>query len=726
MNVGELPTPSPGSGEILLRVLRIGLRMEKGAVAAHGICGEVIRVGGGVVDVLPGERYAVQSVVGCGECDYCFRSRENLCPKAYHTQGFGQSGSFAELVVVPQPAMAQGCLIPLPEGVDADFGLFVEPLAFCICGLNHIPIANNYHLVVIGAGITGILSGLTGRYRNARKVTVIDSDRKRMEILRSRNLPFEVLEGGDDAVSRVLAEAPGGVEAVVCTIPDMASIRRAFSLSAIGGHISLMVPVEAAPGGPSLDPAAITRRELHVHGASGASRIDYIEARHMIAEGIIPARELISHRFAIGDLRSAIVVLADQQARPLLVSLEGASEPVPAERRPEAALPAGAPVESAAGQMAPVFEEEEEGPQSEGFVYSDAEIAEMARRVREPVFDYGPGSQLGPSGELTPWPDLPADYLRERELERQRRSHRERGGRRHGGRERDRSRSRRQSGLHPPPASAQPERQEAGRRGRRRRGRGRGQREREGQPVPPQARGETLPPAMEAPPLEKRSREEPVAAGFHRQEEPRFPEARPAESPHLEPPPPEFHRRDEPTPELAPAAPAARAPKEAEAPAPEAVGAGAEPGRPARDSGPPSPKADGPATGPERRAQGRGRGTGQKAGARGKVAPRKPARAKAPPAAKPRKGREPPAGEPAQRRPRATNPRRPGEPTNPRRPAAAARPRKEAPPSRKDAPASRNAPGGGTETASRKSPPEEKDILESWPDFWGEEEKGKK
>ena len=208
MNVGELPVPDPGPGEVLLRVLRIGLRIdpEKGGVSARGIAGEVVRVGAGVVDILAGERYAVQSTVGCGECDYCFRSRENLCPRGYHPHGFGEAGAYTEIFLVPPAAIQQGCLIQLPEGLEPDAGLFVEPLAFCMNGLNQVPISQSSHLVVIGAGLTGILSGIIGRYRKARRVTICDPDPRRIETLRGSSLPFDaVLGGGDDAVARVLA-----------------------------------------------------------------------------------------------------------------------------------------------------------------------------------------------------------------------------------------------------------------------------------------------------------------------------------------------------------------------------------------------------------------------------------------------------------------------------------------------------------------------------------------
>ncbi len=398
-------------------------------MAAHGVAGEVLRLGPGVQDIIPGERYAVQSIVGCGECDFCFRARENLCPRAYHIHGFGEAGAYAEEFIVPAEAIAQGCLIPLPDGMDADSGLFIEPLAFCMNAMNNLPISSATRLVVIGAGIPGILCGMIGRYRKARRVAVVDPDARRIETLRPLGLPFDALiAGGDDAVAKLLAESDGGVEAIVVTIPDGAAVRRAVALSAIGGHISFLVPAEVLAGAAPIDPVAIARRELHIHGACGANRADYMEARHMVAEGFVPAAQLISHRFSIGELKSAMEVLLDSSALVREVILEIPATLTPPAIRSSAAVPAGEePVIAGAPSESASSEEDELSLYFGGVPMSDGNVAEFARRVREPEFHYGPGSDVGPSGQISPWPDLPEEYLQEREAERQRRLQRDSG-----------------------------------------------------------------------------------------------------------------------------------------------------------------------------------------------------------------------------------------------------------------------------------------------------------
>ncbi len=127
LRVAELPDPSPGAGQVLLRVRACGvcrtdLHLLDGELAAsayprvlgHQVVGE--RVDGGGRVGVPWLAWAD------GTCRHCAAGRENLCDAARFT-GLDVDGGYAELVVADEAF----CL-PLPDG----FGdLEVAPL---LCG----------------------------------------------------------------------------------------------------------------------------------------------------------------------------------------------------------------------------------------------------------------------------------------------------------------------------------------------------------------------------------------------------------------------------------------------------------------------------------------------------------------------------------------------------------------------------------------------------------------
>lgn len=123
----EIERPSPGPGEVLLRVRAAGLCHsdlhiiydELGGypfptplTLGHEICGEAVELGSGVDPSLAGRRFAVFGPAGCGQCVYCREGRDNLCTQGLAV-GLGRDGGYAEFVVVPAHA-----LVPVPDAVS--------------------------------------------------------------------------------------------------------------------------------------------------------------------------------------------------------------------------------------------------------------------------------------------------------------------------------------------------------------------------------------------------------------------------------------------------------------------------------------------------------------------------------------------------------------------------------------------------------------------------------
>jgi alcohol dehydrogenase, propanol-preferring len=125
----SVPLPSPGPGQLLLRVRACGvcrtdLHVADGElqepklplVLGHEIVGEVMWIGADVDRFARGDRVGVPWLGWtCGECRYCRAGRENLCDRARFT-GYQIDGGYAEYAV----ADARFCF-PLPTSYgDAD------------------------------------------------------------------------------------------------------------------------------------------------------------------------------------------------------------------------------------------------------------------------------------------------------------------------------------------------------------------------------------------------------------------------------------------------------------------------------------------------------------------------------------------------------------------------------------------------------------------------------
>jgi propanol-preferring alcohol dehydrogenase len=112
LELREIPVPTPGSDQILLRVgatavCRTDLHVIDGELPApksalvpgHQIVGIVEAVGEQVKGIEVGERRGVPWLGStCGRCPYCRSGRENLCDQARFT-GYQVDGGYAEYTV---------------------------------------------------------------------------------------------------------------------------------------------------------------------------------------------------------------------------------------------------------------------------------------------------------------------------------------------------------------------------------------------------------------------------------------------------------------------------------------------------------------------------------------------------------------------------------------------------------------------------------------------------
>ena len=124
----NIDLPRPGAGQVLLRVLTCGvchtdLHIAEGDLTAphlpvtpgHQVVAEVEVLGEGVSEVSVGQRVGVPWMhATCGQCEFCQRGEENLCPQARFT-GLSVDGGFAEFMLAETQF-----LLPLPpELTDA-------------------------------------------------------------------------------------------------------------------------------------------------------------------------------------------------------------------------------------------------------------------------------------------------------------------------------------------------------------------------------------------------------------------------------------------------------------------------------------------------------------------------------------------------------------------------------------------------------------------------------
>jgi alcohol dehydrogenase, propanol-preferring len=194
----DVPKPSPGAGQLLIKVGGCGLcHTDIGLMArskaewldtlppftlGHEIAGWVEEIGQGVVGFKSGEPVAVVPVWGsCGHCAPCRRGEENFC---YYISrligaGVGFDGGLAEYVVVDARfAVPMGDFDPVLAAPLTDAGLTtytaIKPaLPSLVPGST---------AVVIGVGGLGLLAVQFLRTLCSARVIAVDNDQRHLEL----------------------------------------------------------------------------------------------------------------------------------------------------------------------------------------------------------------------------------------------------------------------------------------------------------------------------------------------------------------------------------------------------------------------------------------------------------------------------------------------------------------------------------------------------------------
>jgi (R,R)-butanediol dehydrogenase/meso-butanediol dehydrogenase/diacetyl reductase len=189
IELGEVPTPTAGPGEVLLKVhdcgicgsdlhaVQFGLGLKPDCVLGHEFSGEIAQLGSGVTGFRVGERACVVPFSSCGECEHCRRGQGCHCAKM-KSVGLGPlPGAYAEYV-----ACEPSSLLRLPDSLNSRQGALVEPLSVGLHGVNRSQVKAGTPCVIMGAGPVGLATLIWCKAKGANPIVVSELSAGRGEL----------------------------------------------------------------------------------------------------------------------------------------------------------------------------------------------------------------------------------------------------------------------------------------------------------------------------------------------------------------------------------------------------------------------------------------------------------------------------------------------------------------------------------------------------------------
>jgi len=199
--LAERPEPTPGRGEVKIRVARTGicgtdLHIESwdawaaGAINAplipgHEFSGHVVELGEGVTSVAVGALVSGEGHVVCGHCRNCRAGRRHLC-KFTSSIGVNRDGAFAEFVVIPEQNVWAH-----PTDIDPELAAIFDPLGNAVHTALSFPMVGE-DVIITGAGPIGLMAAKVARHIGARHIVMTDVNEERLQLAREMGVSLAI------------------------------------------------------------------------------------------------------------------------------------------------------------------------------------------------------------------------------------------------------------------------------------------------------------------------------------------------------------------------------------------------------------------------------------------------------------------------------------------------------------------------------------------------------
>jgi (R,R)-butanediol dehydrogenase/meso-butanediol dehydrogenase/diacetyl reductase len=253
-------------------------------ILGHEFSADVDAVGSEVTAVEPGDRVSIMPLVYCGECYYCRRGMNQMCPRMACVGLSTPWGGFASKAVVGEHQVTR-----LPDGLTYEQGALIEPAAAAVTTVRRGRVEPGDSVLVAGAGPIGALAVLAARAAGAGKVFVAEPNPSRAGRVSALGAAEVFDPTAVDVVAEVRERTDGqGVDSALECAGNADALRACLGATRTSGTIALCgLHVEGA----TIDPMEIASRELNLVGVWAYSVHDWARVAAQVESGAFPVEE---------------------------------------------------------------------------------------------------------------------------------------------------------------------------------------------------------------------------------------------------------------------------------------------------------------------------------------------------------------------------------------------------------------------------------------------------
>jgi L-iditol 2-dehydrogenase len=332
VRVEQVPIPRIGPGEALVRIAACGVcgtdlkKIHYGLqppprIYGHEMAGTIVALGDGVQGWQVGDRVAVMHHVPCMDCYYCRIREYSRCPlylKTGTTAGFEPAGGgYADYIRVMDFVVQRG-MERIPDEVSWEEATFVEPVNTVLKGVLKVNAGPEKTALVIGQGQIGLLFT---QLLKLQGTTVYATDP--LPFRREQSVRFGAVEAFDPAGLDLKAELKArtgdrGADVAVVAVASTAVVPQAFEAVRDGGKVLLFAQTRLNDM-MQVDAGAICMLEKDLVGSYSSDTHLQKQSAELVFSRAVNVRDLITHRYPLEEIGSAIDIAASLRENSLKV-----------------------------------------------------------------------------------------------------------------------------------------------------------------------------------------------------------------------------------------------------------------------------------------------------------------------------------------------------------------------------------------------------------------------
>jgi 2-desacetyl-2-hydroxyethyl bacteriochlorophyllide A dehydrogenase len=314
----DVPTPKPGPGEALCKVVRSGICgtdysiytgdfsfVKSGAIKfpmtpGHEWSGVVEEVGSGVENFKPGDRVVGDTAVSCGTCYDCLMGQYGHCRQLRCVGTINTwDGAYAEYILMPVRH-----LFHLPDNVNFDQGAMVEPAATALYSVTLAGVKAGDTVLVQGSGPIGIIAAKLAKLSGAAKVII--TGRKDFKLQTALSLGVDVAIN----VKKVLLSEGikaqvdvWGVDRIIEASGSIELFQESLKLIRPGGTIAVVAFYEKMVNNFDID--RFVFGDVTIRAVAGSLGM-YLPILRLMSSGMLNLSSLITDRYQLKEVPQAM------------------------------------------------------------------------------------------------------------------------------------------------------------------------------------------------------------------------------------------------------------------------------------------------------------------------------------------------------------------------------------------------------------------------------------